>query len=200
MTAQFLRAVPSPVAGVRASRLDRSGFTLVELALLLSLVGVTLAVMVPAFAREVRVSKLAEASEQLDALHRAVASYYATPRRTASGPRIACIPRPAGPTPAEPSSRPAHVDFHGADVAGAITWRAIGFQPDCPIRYRYTLLADSPGCGGERSAEPREVAVRLRAEGDLDGDGRTSRFELALVPRDGVLVRAQPALVVDRVE
>lgn len=173
-----------------------SAFTLVELALMLSLVGVTLAVMVPAFVREVRVSKVAEASETLQALHQAVASYYTTPRATSTGMRITCIPMPAGPTPAEPSRDPVRIDFQAADTPGAATWRAIAFQPSRPIRYRYTLSTEHPGCAGD----PRTTRVLLRAEGDLDGDGHHSRFERVLVARDGVLVPTVPPRVVDRTE
>ena len=196
MTALSPRVAPRTLRRVRTVRIRSTAFTLLELALVLSLIGVTLAVMVPAFTREVRVSKLAEASETLQALHRAVASYYTTPRSTASGLRIECIPAPAGPTPAEPSPDPVRVDFQAAGTPGAATWRALGFQPPRPIRYRYTLSTEHPGC----AADPGTSTVLLRAEGDLDGDERYSRFERVLVARDGELAPSMPALVVDRTE
>jgi type II secretory pathway pseudopilin PulG len=182
-------------------RSRRAAFTLVELSVLLGLVGVALAVMIPAFVRQVHVSKLAEASDLMDAMRRGVTAYHGTPQRTAKGVRLGCAPISAGPTPSAPSTVPNPVDFQAAATEGSDTWRAIRFQPDRPIRYAYTLRASAPGCGlRDEPSAPGEPTIKLRAEGDLDGDGHRSLFELDLVSRDGVLVAERPALVRDRVE
>lgn len=176
----------------------RAGFTLVEVALLLGLLGIVVAVVVPTFVRTLRVSKISEVTEQLAAMQRSVASYYATARTTGAGLRIECLPEAAGPAPATPSAEPVSVDFLAPVTPGAPTWRAIGFHPTVPIRYRYTLLPSAAGCGVARDLP--EPAVTLRAEGDLDADGVYSRFEGTAVHRDGVLAPGRISLVRDRVE
>lgn len=179
-------------------RMPNAGLTLVEVALLLGLCGVALAVVVPTFVRALRVSKLSEVTEQLEAMHRAVASYYATPRPTAAGVRIECLPDAAGPTPARASAEPVPIDFHDPSTPSVETWRAIGFRPVVPIRYRYSLLPAATGCG--RARDLPAPALTLRAEGDLDADGTLSRFERTAVHRDGTLVPGRVTVVRDRVE
>lgn len=187
----------STAAFFRARR-ARAGLTLVEVALLFGLVGIVLAVVVPTFFRALQVSKLTEVSEQLEAMHRAAASYYAAPRTTAEGLRIECLPASAGPAPARPSADPVAVDFAADTTPGAETWRAIGFRPSVPLRYRYTLVSAVQGCGTARDVSG--TVITFRAEGDLDADGILSRFERSAVHRDGSLAADKVALVHDRVE
>lgn len=189
---------PADDRGSRRARRRRAGLTLVEVALLFGLVGVLVAVIVPTFFRALRVSKLAEATEQLEAMHRAVASYYSARRATETGLRIECLPDSAGPTPAHPSAEPVAVDFAAETAPGAEVWRAVGFRPSVPLRYRYTLLTAAPGCGKARGLSG--PVVTFRAEGDLDGDGVLSRFERTAEHRDGSLAAGKVALVHDRVE
>jgi Tfp pilus assembly protein PilE len=54
--------------------------TIVEVALFVCLIGVLLAVSVPAFLRSIRTSKMAEASHELSRIYAAGAAYYATPQ------------------------------------------------------------------------------------------------------------------------
>jgi type IV pilus assembly protein PilA len=174
--------------------------TLIEVALLLSLLGVVLAVGVPAFVRGLRTSKTAEASDELQRMYAAVAAYYSSPQPTAAGVRLRCLPESAGPTPALPSPKPREVRFGAAETPGSASWRALGYEPQGPIRYRYSLLVARPGCGPHAADSRADPVVRLRAEGDLDADAALSRFELAASARDGALV-LDPLLVVrDRVE
>jgi type IV pilus assembly protein PilA len=56
------------------------GFTVVELSLICAVLGVLLAVAVPAFVRAMRVSKVSEAQHELARLYRRAAVYYATPQ------------------------------------------------------------------------------------------------------------------------
>jgi type II secretory pathway pseudopilin PulG len=160
--------------------------TLIELALVLSLTGALLAAFLPTFFRHLSTSKIAEAVEQLDALHRATASYYAAHR--------ACLPASAGPYPALPSADPVQVDF-AHDERGAATWSALGREA-APLRFGYQLEVLEPGCT-QRAAGP---ALYLRAFGDLDGDGVTSLFERAARVEHGALVPQGPLRTINRVE
>ncbi len=149
--------------------------------------GVLLAVAVPTFMRHVRTSKTSEASEQLATLHRLSAAYYA---RRHTGPdgrrRQHCLPDAAGPAPAAPTISPQTVDFTAAATPGASTWRALGFAPQDPTRYRYALEPVEAGC--DLALAERPYLLSIRAEGDLDGDGVLSRFERRATVREGELV------------
>ena len=177
-----------------------SGLTLVEVVLLISLLGVVLAVGVPAFVRGLRTSKAAEAPDELQRMFATVAAYYGTPQPTPDGKRVHCLPDPAGPTPEKPSVDPVEVQFTAPEMPGAVTWRALGYSPAGPVRYRYSLLPSKPGCGLAPPNPRNPTLLTLRAEGDLDGDGVLSRFERSVALRDGDLV-LEPLLVVqERVE
>ena len=136
----------------------------------LAILGVILAVFVPTFLRELRTSKTAEAVTELERLHVAAATYYGTSHRTPSGRARGCVPGAAGPTPAEPSVTPEPTTF--ANGPHSNVWQALGYQPDSPVRFRYSFLPQQSGCNLRA-----EHLVTLRAEADLDGDGKHSRFE-----------------------
>jgi type II secretory pathway pseudopilin PulG len=181
----------------RKSRTCR-GITIVEVAAVLSVLGMVLAVAIPTLARSVRVSKVSEASEQLDALYRETAAYYASERRDGPDQAAHCLPDAAGPAPVFPSPSPVVVNFAAPTTPGAETWRALGFAPQAALRYRYTFLPASSGCLRE---PPRDLTLTLRAEGDLDGDGNYSSFERrARVEAHGVLTPDQVLHIVDRIE
>jgi Tfp pilus assembly protein FimT len=105
-----MRGRPDSALVRRRSR-STSGLTLVEAVLLVSLLGVVLAVGVPAFVRGLRTSKAAEAPDELQRMFAAVAAYYEAPQPTPDGKRIHCVPEPAGPTPEQPSVEPVEVNL-----------------------------------------------------------------------------------------
>ena len=169
------------------------GVTLVEAALLVSLLGVVLAASVPTFVRSLRTSKTDEPPREMERIFRAAAAYYATPQPTAAGKRLGCMPDAAGPTPPKPTQEPAQVAFGAADAPA--TWRALGYEPSEPIRYRYSFLPARSGCGLLPADSHGETMLTLRAEGDLDNDGRMSLYERTAVTKDGEL-RLDPLLSV----
>lgn len=144
--------------------------SLIETALLLSLLGVVLAVFVPTFVRRIRTNKISEAATLLEEMSRGANAYYDT--SWSSGEQH-CLPPAAGPTPEAPSVDSRTVDFLASETPGHETWKALGFQPNRPIRYSYEYAPTRAGCGlGDAGAE-----VVFRARGDLDGDGVRSTFE-----------------------
>lgn len=152
----------------------RAGLSTLEVATLVSVVGMLLAVALPTLGRTIRPSKLSEASEQLDALYAGLAAYYATPRPAADGGTVYCLPAPAGPTPEAPSESPVRTDFGAQSAQGASSWQALGFTPERPLRFRYTYTPGAWGCSRHLT---EGTPIVLRAEGDLDGDGLYSSFE-----------------------
>lgn len=185
-----------------------AGFTAVELCLLISGLGILLAMVVPTFARTLRVSKTAEAGEQLAHLVAGAQAYYADFHRVPvpepaeamgqPGPddrlHTHCLPDSAGPLPPTPSTSAVMVAREGLDVAAAATFRALGFAPTQPLRYAYTYRTSAAGCELQSRDEP--TTVRFVAHGDLDGDGRLSAFaRQATVTPEGLQV--DPLLMVD---
>ncbi|MBX3250263.1 MAG: hypothetical protein KF901_24005 [Myxococcales bacterium] len=178
-----------------APRWRTAGLSLVEAAAVVSAVGVLLAILVPTFVRELRTSKVEEASSQLEELHARAAAYFQA--RHEGGRR--CLPAPAGPAPAEASVEPVEVDFADESTPGHATWEALGFAPSRPIRYRYELIPFREGC--EIAISPGDPLFVLRATGDLDGDGRRSVFErVATVSDDGAVIPHGALYVRDRME
>jgi type II secretory pathway pseudopilin PulG len=168
--------------------------TLIELALVLSLTGALLAMFIPTFWRRLSTSKINEAVERLDAMHRHAASYYARTLRPHGDAFRACLPDSAGPYPERPSADRVEVDF-ALDEAGAATWKALGQSP-AQLRYSYQVEIFEPGCVS-RSKGP---ALILRAQGDLDGDGATSLLERsARSDRDGLIPQG-PLRILSRSE
>ena len=179
------------------SRRRRAGLTLLEAAIVVSLIGVVPAVFVPTFLSAIRTSKVSEASEELGRIHALAAAYFEAPQTRSR--RRRCLPTAAGPAPSEPSMEASHFDFQADDARGAETWRALSYQPARPVRYRYTFAPAASACGLETPADG--PLVTLRAEGDLDGDGKRSVFEReATVDRDGSLVPTGVLYMLDRVE
>lgn len=180
-------------------RRSQAGLSLLETAVLVSLGAAFLAVLVPTFVRRVRLSKISEATTELQALHRAAATYYGRYHRLGGGQRERnCVPEPAGPTPVLPSTQPVEVDFSAADVNGHLSWQALGYQPQQALRYRYSLLTEHAGCAPRE--EMPEVLLTLRAEGDLDGDGILSTVERDAGPDGDELVPVGVLRVVSRIE
>lgn len=164
-----------PELAPRCQRCRAHGFTLLEVALVISITGMVLAVAVPTFVQKLETSKAAEASHQLETLYRNAAAYYAVARPTTGSKLAYCVPAAAGPAPLVASMNPVPVDFGAADMPGAPTWKALDFAPKESLRYRYSFLSHGPSCLVDEPLQPSTIAIR--AEGDLDGDGTLSRFE-----------------------
>ncbi|MFT5353365.1 MAG: hypothetical protein ACI9KE_000563 [Polyangiales bacterium] len=113
-------------------------------------------VAIPAFVEYVRAAKATEPSIMLQGLFMRLQLYYA---------EFQTVPTSAGPIPAVvPRSEAQTADFSGDPV-----FVQLGFMPLDTIRYSYSIVpTDDPNI------------VLLRAEGDLDGDGERSRFELTV--------------------
>ncbi|MBN1655003.1 MAG: type II secretion system protein [Deltaproteobacteria bacterium] len=177
----------------------RAGLSLIETALIISVVGTILAVVIPTFIRALRTSKVAEASIQLNALYRATSAYYSGRYREGRKLLSRCLPPQAGPAPAKPSDKPLKVDFYSGETPGAETWRALKFNPSEPLRFCYSFLPRISGCGLHKP--PNTPLVILRAEGDLDGDNEYSTFErMVVVSEQNELALEKLLFVKDRTE
>ena len=154
---------------------------------MIALIGVLLAAFLPTFLREIRLSKVAEATDELARLHQATAAYYEQSRIVGGRLRYGCLPESAGPTPVTPTKKRELVDFVADTEPGRETWRALGLlQREGRFSYQVEVLA--PGCG-PRADVPTPLVI-FRALGDLDGDG-----ERSLVEREAAATSDQRHLV-----
>ncbi len=127
----------------------------------LSILLSVLAVFVPAFARNLRVSRMAEA---IDGLHQIgkQASLIAASRETheAYPPSVALTPREV----------PQGESVESEELWQDPTWLELGFKPRQPHRFAFQFESNN----GHELATFRATAL-----GDLDGDAIHSRFELS---------------------
>jgi prepilin-type N-terminal cleavage/methylation domain-containing protein len=131
-------------------RQSTAGFTLLELAVVLLVIGTLAILATPGLRHVLARSRTAEARTLLEAIAHAELGH-----RRDHGAFIACEPS------ADAVPRGAQVRFNSA----APGWAALGVEIDGPVWYRYAVVLDGDDF----------VAV---AEGDQDADGTTARFEL----------------------
>lgn len=167
------------------SRARGRRFTALELAVAFALAGSTLAVMVPAFARQLQASRFVEPVQGLQRLG-ASAVAYASERSVGEA-----FPPGVQLTPDAPPRGRCEVDPPG--IWDRPTWRALDFRP---------VPLDDPHCfafGFDSSLSAARSSFRAYAHGDLDGDGITSTFEVTGedVDGDGRGPRLDPGMFVD---
>jgi len=173
-----------------------SGFTLIELMIVVAVLGMLAAVAIPSFASYLRRAKTVEATEQLGNMFNAAAVFYArerlsTPSTMSS--EIHCIVGTVddGKTP----SSYKQVGTYTAD-----SWRGgtgIGFSVASPAYYAYSIVSGGPSCGHSAGTE----LYLFRARGDLDDDSNFSLFELAAgSSADNELYRAPGFYILNETE
>ena len=170
---------------------------MVETALIISLIGIVVVIAVPTFQRALHPSKVSEAGIALQQMVQGAEAYYDAVHELEGEKHVQCLPKNAGPVPAEPDPKGTKVNMAVYPEA-APTFEALGFAPPSPTRYRYSFSSNAQGCelGNKRPA----VIAHFVAEGDLDDDDELSRFErIATATHEGL--KPDPLLVIEhRVE
>ena len=136
-----------------------SGFTLVELMIVVVILGILAAVAIPAFTRYVKRSKTAEATGNISKIYQGQVSYYqASQERSTQAGFVNAT--------AMPSANPSNVKYtpNVAQWVGDANWNAVSFSLDTGHYYQYVCPGDT-------------ATFSARAVGNIDGDGSNSTFE-----------------------
>lgn len=175
-----------------------SGFTLVELMLVVAIVGVLAAISIPSFAHYVQHAKTAEIGENLGALFLGATTYYTQEFTTEEGDRIvsSCVVE-AVPHVVDDSALGSHriapSGIYVGDGAPA-SFSALGFSPQEPLYYAYNIASSiDPRC--DTAADTEDVYI-FEAAGDLNGDKIVEVHQMAV--RSNGSNTLQRMAVVDR--
>ena len=154
-------------------RKKMSGFTLIELMIVVAIIGILAAVAIPAFIKYIRKSKTVEATEGLDKVKAGAKQYFQTDHYNSAGnlyPKQ--FPSAVGRTPAtkccnDPSTAPKCSPNPDGWTAG--TWHALHFQLTDPHYFQWNFVS-----GGSVKSSTFEA----HAYGDLDCDGTSSDYHI----------------------
>lgn len=134
-------------------------FTPVELAMGAAILGSLLAVVVPAFSRELHASRLVEPIDGLARIGASAVAYAEANER---------FPESAPLTPSAPPRGKKEADPPG--TWDGPTWNALSFRPSAEgVPHAYAFSFESAAGG---------TAFVAQARGDVDGDGVLSTFEI----------------------
>lgn len=167
-----------------------SGFTLIELMIVVAIIGILAAVAIPAFIKYIRRSKTVEAEMNVRKLFDSSVAYYSSDHAAQNGAPIAqqfpitspsfpgdglCCKEPGGKC--NPSVKPATYDFRNSP--NSATWQSLNFGIDDPYMYSYYYTSSGTANTSQFTAG---------AHGDLDCNGSYSTFERigSVTPNNGV--------------
>ncbi len=151
-----------------------SGFTLIELMIVVAITGILASVAVPAYMKYTRRAMTSEALLNLRRMYDGAVAYYVGEHSNQTGAILAKqMPPTAGPTPAAiPAGvkyQPVPSDFDTPE------WNCVEFAVRDPFRYQYSFNQSSL------------TTATMLAQGDLDGDSIPSTFQRSVTgSADGV--------------
>ncbi len=154
-------------------RKKESGFTLIELMIVVAIIGILAAIAVPAFIKYIRQAKTTEAPLNLKKIFDAAKVYFEAERTKRDGTPLGhVLPANAPMTPATKCCAQAGGKCKDAATTwGTATWSALKFEIRDPHYFQYAFVSN--GKSG------KDAAFTARAQADLDCDNDMSTYERA---------------------
>jgi type IV pilus assembly protein PilA len=175
----------------------KSGFTLVELMIVVAIIGILAAVAIPAFSKYIRRSRTAEAVGHLNKMWAGSVTYYETDHTDANGNAVAQQFPSLGKAATLEAAQECGCLATGKCPGGAAAWQQpewIALQFSIPDPHLYMPHYTSTGIGNA-------ATFTADATGDLDCNGVTSDFKrVGLVDGNGDVSGSRAPIITNELE